>query len=852
MNNLIEPYKTPCPVGVKLPKIHIDKRHYDILGCSPDTSNFNFLRKLCFKGVQERGIDQFSNKQVYYDRLSMELTVLNELGFIDYILLNWDILNFCHETGIPTGAGRGSAAGSLVLYVVGVTNIDPIKYDLFFERFVSKSRAKKIEHNGETFLDGSLLADVDNDISYDRRQEVIDYINRKYQGRTSKILTLNTLSSKLCIKECGKIVGEMSESSVNEISDSIPKKFGKVLKLEQAYTESEVFKSFANKNKKIYRIAKKIEGLAKNTGVHPSGIAISFYELDEIMPIQNTGEDAIVSGYDMNNVAELTVKFDILGLRTLSVIHDVCSRLGIKVNDIDCDHESIYAALQTLQAPQGLFQIEADTNFRVCQKISPKNLEQLSAVVAIARPGALDFMDRYADYARNGQFQSVHPFFDDVLSYTGGIPLYQEQLMKMAVKVGFSLDESEQLRRIVGKKKVDQMGAWKQKIEDKIKENNLDSAVGDVLWKVAEDSANYSFNKSHSISYAYLAAITIYLKFNYPQQFFLSLLKYAQYEPNPHEEINKIAQELSYFNIKLLPPDLAKSDIDFKTEGENIRYGLNSIKGVSTKVLEALLEFREQSFSNKYEVFLAAKQASLNIGVLSALIQAGVLDSFVSKDRCRLVLEAQTFNILTDREKRNIVALGEKYNFDILKTIADCSKEQLMGDDNKRILSEKRFNTFKTKYQPYKEIYEKNHKHLKFANWFFETKLLGYSYSHNVREVFKSEIEGSLVSSNEISNLEENQTVRFVGTVSDIMTRTSANGNKYARMDIFDDLGKLTVLLMDSEREGRLTNYLNSGKVLPKKDSIVIISGKKNRDIVFAEKLSLLEEKIYMKLSEIK
>ena len=644
----------------------------------------------------------------------------------------------------------------------------------------------------------------------------------------------------------------MSESSVNEISDSIPKKFGKVFKLEQAYTESETFKAFANKNKKIYRIAKKIEGLAKNTGVHPSGIAISFYELDEIMPVQNTGEDAVVSGYDMNNVAELTVKFDILGLRTLSVVHDVCSRLGIKVNDIDCNHESIYAALQTLQAPQGLFQIEADTNFRVCQKIAPKNLEQLSAVVAIARPGALDFMDRYADYARNGQFQSVHPFFDDILSYTGGIPLYQEQLMKMAVKVGFSLDESEQLRRIVGKKKVDQMGAWKQKIEDKIKENDLDPAVGEVLWKVAEDSANYSFNKSHSISYAYLAAITVYLKFNYPQQFFLSLLKYAQYEPNPHEEINKIVQELPYFNIKLLPPDLAKSDIDFKIEGSNVRYGLNSIKGVSTKVLESLLEFREQSFSNKYEVFLAAKQAGLNIGVLSALIQAGVLDSFVSRDRCRLVLEAQTFNILTDREKRNIVALGDKYSYDILRTIADCSKEQLIGDDNKRIFSDKRFNTFKTKYQPYKEIYEKNHKHLKFANWFFETKLLGYSYSHNVREVFRNEIEGSLVSSNEISNLEENQVVRFVGTVSDIMTRTSANGNKYARMDIFDDLGKLTVLLMDSEREGRLTNYLNSGKVLPKKDSIVIISGKKNRDIVFAEKLSLLEEKIYMKLSEIK
>ena len=287
----------------------------------------------------------------------------------------------------------------------------------------------------------------------------------------------------------------MQESAVNEISDTIPKKFGKVAKLEVAYTESEAFKTFANQNKRVYSIAKKIEGLNKNTGVHPSGIAISFYELEDIMPVQMTGDDALVSGYDMNNVAELMVKFDILGLRTLSVVHDVCRQIGIKASDIDCNHPSIYAALQVLRSPSGLFQIEADTNFRVAQIVAPKNLEQLSAVVAIARPGALDFMDRYADYARNGEFQSVHPFFDDVLSYTGGIPLYQEQLMKMAVKVGFSLDESEQLRRIVGKKKVDQMAAWKEKISEKITENNLDPAIGDVLWKVAEDSANYSFNK---------------------------------------------------------------------------------------------------------------------------------------------------------------------------------------------------------------------------------------------------------------------------------------------------------------------------------------------------------------------
>ncbi len=852
MNELFEKYNSPFPAGVKLPEIKIEKKYYDLVGCSPDVSNFNFLRNLCFKGVKDRGIDSLPNKKEYYDRLSMELNVFNELGFVDYVLLNWDVLNFCHETGIPVGAGRGSAAGSLVLFVVGVTNIDPIKYDLFFERFVSKSRAKKIFKDGEEFLDGSLAPDVDSDISYDRRSEVIDYISNKYKGKTSKILTMNTLSSKLCVKECGKIVGEMSESSVNEISDTIPKKFGKVAKLEVAYTESDVFKAFANANKKIYRIAKKLEGLNKNAGVHPSGIAISFYELEDIIPVQTTGDDAIVSGYDMNDVSELMVKFDILGLRTLSVVNDVCQMLGIKISDIDPNHPSIYAALQILQAPAGLFQIEADTNFRVAQEVAPKNLEQLSAVVAIARPGALDFMSRYADYARNGEFQSVHPFFDDVLGYTGGIPLYQEQLMKMAVKVGFSLDESEQLRRIVGKKKVDQMAAWQDKIKEKIVANKLDPAIGDILWKVAEDSANYSFNKSHSISYAYMAAVTVYLKFNHPQEFFLSLLKYSKFEPNAHEQIHRVSQELASFGIKLLPPDLSKSEIDFCIEGKNIRYGLNTIKGVSTKVLESLLEFREVEFANKYEVFLSAKQAGVNIGVLSALIQAGVMDSFVSKDRCRLVLEAQTFNVLTDREKRNFLAIGPTYKHDILESIKACLDDKLVGDDNKKIFSDKRFETFQKKYNPYKQIYDKNRKHLKFANWHFESTLLGYSYSQNIREIFKFELGGDLVSSDEIKGLEGNRVVRFVGTVLDVVSRTSAAGNKYARFELADEVGNVTAMLSDSSREAKYSVFVAQGHKIPKKGDVMMLTGRKFNNIVSIDKISLLEDKIYMKLSEVK
>ena len=844
-------YQQPTLPGVKLPQIIIEQKYYDILGIPNTSSNYQFLRKLCHKGVLEKEIDKKQNAQIYYERVKTELSLFEELGFIDYVLLNWDILKFCHENEIPTGPGRGSAAGSLVLYLIGVTKVDPIQYELYFERFVSKSRAKKIIVDGETYLDGSLLADVDNDIAYERRQEVIKFIEQKYSGKTCKILTLNTLSSKLCVKECGKLVGELPESSVNEISDLIPKKFGKVASLKNACQENDKFREWANENKKIFEIAQKLEGLIKNTGVHPSGIAISHYDLEEIMPLQTTGEGDLVSGYDMNDVASLCVKFDILGLRTLSVIHDVCKQIGFDITKLDMQSEEIYSYLQNLQTPQGLFQIEADTNFKVAQKVRPKNLEQLSAVVAIARPGALDFLDRYAHYVNVGDFQSVHPFFDDVLQYTGGIPLYQEQLMRMAVKVGFTLDESEQLRRIVGKKKVDQMAAWQDKIKEKIEQNNLDPVIGEVLWKVAEDSANYSFNKSHSISYAILAAWTLYLKFKHPQYFFLSLLKMTQFEPDSYSEINKITQELPYLDMKLLAPDLTKSKTDFSIEKKDIRYGLNSIKGISDNTMSALLEFCNAELKNKYDVFSVAKQAGLNIGALSALVQAGALNSF-SEDRCRMVLEAQSFNILTDREKRLFCSLGEKYDFDILKTIHDCVKNKQIGDDNKPIMSDKRFQTFKQKYAGYREIYDKNSKYPKFANWYFETKLLGYSYSQIVKNIFSEEDSEKYVNCMTFNSLDINENVRIVGVVKDCFRKKSSNGNKYAKLEIADETGKVKAMLLDSRQKARLTEYLDNGNKLPKEESIVIITGKKGEDILFIDKLAILDEKIYMKLSEIK
>jgi len=851
-------YDGCIPPGVRLPQIKIDHRHYKNLNISPSVSNASFLKKLCEQGMKLRKIHELPNHLEYKERLAMELAVLDELGFIDYILLNWDILNYCHENSIPTGPGRGSAAGSLVLYLIKVTNIDSLKYNLFFERFVSKSRAKSTTEDGVTYLDGSLLADIDNDIAYEQRHKVIEYINSKYPSQTAKILTLTRLSGKLCIKECGKIVGEYSEQEVNETSNLIPKKFGVVVPLAQAVEESSKFAEWTAENKQVYNIAQKLEGLNKNTGVHPSGIAISYNAINESCPLQLSNDGSLVTGYDMEWVAELMVKFDILGLRTLSVIADVCAQTGINITSIDPATPFIYETLQTLEQPQGLFQLEAHTNSKVCKKIRPRTLEELSAVVALARPGALDFLEDYARYREGGRATSPHPFYDEILESTAGIPLYQEQLMQMAVKVGFTLDEAEQIRRIVGKKKVAQMPAWKKKIETKIKQEKLPDEVGEVLWKVAEDSANYSFNKSHSIAYSTLAAWTTYLKFTYPTQFFLSLLKMTKYEPAPHEEIGKICQELSSFGITLLPPDLSQSKMDFSIQGKDIRFGLNSIKGVSEKSLSALSKFRESETPTKYNIFRAAKQAGLNIGVLSALIQAGALPEH-QKSRARLVLEAQAFNILTEREKRNFESLGEEYNYDILETIQGVVSKELIADDGKPIMKESRFNTFKKKYELYKQIYIQNKKYEKFANWYFENKLLGHSPSSQLKDSFGKEA-AHLLNSEEYRNMEAEEQGRFVGVVTDAFRGTSRNGNKYLKVILRDEVGEIPFIAMDKnvrrngswKRINTLSDYYNGGNATPKKDNIVVVYGTKGDDIIFAENFTLLDKKIYMKLSELK
>ena len=838
------------PIGVELPKTLVSNEILKSIGLVEDSSTKDIMYELTRKGLRDKGITKLTNKKEYFDRAKQELETFEELGFTDYILLNWDVLNFCHENKIPTGAGRGSAAGSLVLYLLGVTNIDPIPHNLFFERFVSKSRAKKVyDIRNKEFLVGSLLPDVDSDISYEQRQRVIEYIERKHKGKTAKILTFNTFSSKLCIREATKYFDEAKEEQANAVSDMIPKLHGKVSSLSNAEEESEKFSSWCRNHKRTLVNAKKIENLIKNTGVHPSGIAICSQDIRNVVPLQKTKDGDLITGYNMHDVADLMVKFDILGLKTLTIAHKTCEKIGIDIDGIDANDPFIYETLQDYSHPEGLFQISADTNFSVCRDVKPDNLNELSDVVALARPGALQFVGDYVSQKHSPTVLNLHPELDDILSWSKNVILYQEQLMQIANKVfGLSLEEAETLRRIVGKKKTEEMPSWKKRIYEAGEELDLDEEISDFYWNALQASADYSFNKSHSFAYAELAAKTVYLKYRYPKEFFLSVLESSEFDPEPLGVITAVHEELGDFGIKLLPPSLFKSKVNFCIEGDNIRYGLNSIKGISEKSIEGLVAFRGKSFNSKYEVFTAAKGCGINISVLAALIQAGAMDES-TETRSRLVLESQAFNILTDREKRNFIKLKDVLGEDVLHAIAQAVEMGVIADDNRALMKDSRFKTFLKKFSNYREMYNKNKSYQKFSNWWYENSLLGYSYSHDLKECFEEQY-GVLNTLKEVKDLPEQTNYKTVCQVKDFFTKISQNGNKYMIIEASDNTASSKFIFMDNSREEKLTDFLNDYKI--SKDAVLVLNASKSRDTSFINSARVVDTKIMMKLKDLK
>jgi DNA polymerase-3 subunit alpha len=853
--------------GVRLPEIKLEKRHLKELHLKDGCSNYDFLRALCEHGLRKVTANMdVARITDYCERMEYELSILNELGFVDYILLVWDVVNFCKESNIPTGPGRGSAAGSLVLFLIGVTKIDSLKHGLYFERFVSKTRAKKSVIDGITYLDGSLMPDVDIDFDYYQRHKVLEYVDKKYPNKTAKILTLNTLSSKLVIKEVGKVLGMKEEEEMTMVTGFIPKSHGIVEDLKVAHdgkrnkpedveksgewkvAPSAEFVAWCNQNPLVYDTAAKLEGLVKNKGVHPSGILVSYDKLDDCCPTELSSDKEGVSGFDMNWVSLFSVKLDALGLRSVSVVDDCCKSLGIKSEDIDISHSSIYLALQDLKLPHGLFQIEADTNFRVTQKVKPRNIEELAAVLALARPGALQFVDKYANFTNTGTLDcnSGSEVMDKILAETGGCCLFQETMMRICKEVfGLSLEEAELVRRACGKKKVDEMRKFEKVIKDNAAKLGIGQA-GDFFWNLMLAAADYSFNKSHALAYAVLSAQTIYLKFNHPTAFYLSLLKMTRHEPDPIGEIAKIHKEMLALDVELLPPSLTLSEMDFCIEGKNIRFGLSSIKGISEKTMEKINNFK-RVHANKFELFTSAKEAGLSIGVLSALIQAGTLDS-ISKNRVLLVYEAQLWNILTEKEKKYVASYAHRYNDNVAQTVLALVKE-IKDEKSKPIIKESRFETIKSHSEKYKLIYQQNKVCQDFANWWYENKLLGYTANKRLIDIFISKKE-SLEPVAVIKTLGEKTRCDFIGVIAETPTTgKSKNGNAYAKFIISDETGTMKVMIFKDKMEQ--CKVLNNG--LPKEGDIVIVCGTRmDEDTMFADTIASQQNKIYTRLSELK
>lgn len=826
---------------VRLPQIDLTHEEKSIISKKFE-NNDQFLQQLINDGWRK-----FKHKipkdkyNIYISRLKEEFEIVQDLGFVDYFLLVWRVINKARQLGAFIDWGRGSAAGSLIFFLIGVTGVDPIDKKLFFTRFISRVRAKKEVIDGVTYIQGDLAPDVDINLG-GVRDEIIQWLKDNYPNKVAKISALSTFSGKILVKDVFKIINEATEEMAGELADTIGKNFGVVEDIEDSYKNSEKFKAWADRYPESFSIALKLRNLIRGKSTHASGYFISFCDLNEFIPIELNKENEISISYEMNTAAKFGIKLDLLGLTSNEIIKDIFDNIPEKLEDIDLDSNiEVYKHLQDDNLkPYGLYQISADCAYRVCQKIKPANIQELSDVNAIARPGALAYESAYVSFTG----EAPHPKLEGIFKDSRNLPLYQEQLIQSLVAVGFTPDEGEYIRRIVGKKKREEMPKWKDKVFEICDKNGFGDQVAEAIWKVMIDSADYSFNLSHSYSVAYLGALTVYLKYKYPLQFFTACLNASQRLPDPMHEIRLIQQELPHFNIKLLPPHLLKSDMKFKIDGNNIRYGLSAIKGISDSSMEKLIKFRGE-YDSKIDCFLSARQAGLNIGVLSSLIQAGSLDELGTK-RTRLVLEAQTFNLLTEREKALIKNIhDETEEKDILNIV------KLLNDKGQ--IKNSRFETIKSKYNTYKDIYLLNSRNEEITNYFYEKNCLGFSYSQNITSLFKKKNAQFNNIEYVKNNKHENDKVLVIGEIMECKISKSKNNNKFYKAIVSDDTSNITALLFDG-KNGLLEEFKSdNGDIIPKEGDIVAVKGRfKGGDAIFADKIIKQDCKIYKNMRDLK
>jgi|YNPBryBLVA2012_1023415.scaffolds.fasta_scaffold04253_1 DNA polymerase-3 subunit alpha len=559
----------------------------------------------------------------YLERLDQEIRIIRQMRFAGYFLIVWDFIRFARSRGIPVGPGRGSAAGSLVSYAMGITDIDPLQYELLFERFLNPERIS--------------LPDIDIDFCTNRRGEVIQYVTEKYgREQVAQIITFGTLGARAGIKDVGRVL-DMSYAEVDRISKLVPNVLN--ITLEEALRMEPALGEAAEKDPRVgdvLQVARRLEGLARNASVHAAGVVISPVPLKEIVPLYRTNKDEVVTQFDMQGLEQLgLLKMDFLGLTTLTLIHDALRLIEthrgekLALDELPLDDPQTYEIF-CRGFTSGVFQFESAGMRDLLRRAQPSRLEDLIALNALYRPGPIqggmtdDFIER-----KHGRRPVVYdlPELKEILEETYGVIVYQEQVMQIAHRLaGYTLGEADILRRAMGKKKPEEMAAQRERFLRGALQRGHPRRKVEKLFDLMEQFAGYGFNKSHSAAYAYLAYITAYLKAHYPVYFMAALLTS---ETGNTAKVVKYINECREMGIRVLPPDVNASDWSFTPDGEAIRFGLGAIKNLGQSSVEAILAARREvgRFRSLYQFCERVDLSSLNRRVLENLIKAGAMDS---------------------------------------------------------------------------------------------------------------------------------------------------------------------------------------------------------------------------------
>ena len=559
----------------------------------------------------------------YEERLEREIRLIQQMKFSGYFLIVWDFIRYAKSKGIPVGPGRGSAAGSLAGYCLGITDIDPLEYGLLFERFLNPERVS--------------MPDIDIDFCTHRRGEVIQYVTEKYgRDHVAQIITFGSLAAKAAIKDVGRVL-DLSFAETDRISKLVPADPN--MTLERALAEEPDLAAMAEKDPKVkdvIDIARRIEGMARNVGVHAAGVVISPVPLVELVPLHRTAKNEIVTQFDMNRLDKLgLLKMDFLGLTTLTIIHDAVELVRrnrgqeIRLEELPLDDAETYERIFARGLTDGVFQFESPGMKDMLRRAKPERIEDLIALNALYRPGPMQFIDDYID-RKHGRKPVTYdiPQLEPILKETFGLPIYQEQVMQIAqVVAGYSLGEADLLRRAMGKKQKEEMDKQRARFLSGARARGIHERKAAALFDMLLPFAQYGFNKSHSAAYGYLAYITGYLKAHYSVEFMAALLTS---ETGNTDKVVKYINECRELGIEVLPPDVNQSDHDFTPVGrERIRFGLGAVKNVGQSAVEAIVAARREGgpFHSLDDFCERVDLGAVNRRVIESLIRAGAMDS---------------------------------------------------------------------------------------------------------------------------------------------------------------------------------------------------------------------------------